>query len=165
MISSREGSKEIALPGNTRARRLYNTLILEQIPTHPSHIQTETLLTIPGRTTLDQFGCEIDSTILKEPTTPSSHPWEAYLDWDQLSMPLRVRGVRPGDTFIPLGMKGTQKIKDFFIDHKIAKFTRSRIPLVLSGENVCWIAGWRVDERFKLDDTTSTVLKLVCHPL
>jgi tRNA(Ile)-lysidine synthase len=75
-------------------------------------------------------------------------------------LPLLVRSFRPGDSFMPLGMNGRKKLKNFFIDLKIPRSERARIPLLISGGDICWVAGWRIDERFKIGDKTKKTLKL-----
>ncbi len=82
----------------------------------------------------------------------------AALDWDRLVFPLYVRNVRPGDRFMPLGMSRTQKLKDFFINNKIPAEKRRRVPLLQSKGQVAWIAGLRMDDRFKITRETKTVL-------
>jgi tRNA(Ile)-lysidine synthase len=60
-----------------------------------------------------------------------------------------------------LGVEGSQKLKEFFIDHKIPRFERSKIPLLISGEKIVWVVGYRIDDRFKVTDKTSNVLKVM----
>jgi tRNA(Ile)-lysidine synthase len=83
-----------------------------------------------------------------------------FLDWGKVQFPLTVRNFRPGDRFHPLGVKGTQKLKEFFIDHKVPRFERSRIPILVSGGSICWVAGFRIDDRFKVTEETERVLKV-----
>jgi tRNA(Ile)-lysidine synthase len=71
-----------------------------------------------------------------------------------------MRSFRPGDRFHPLGSKGTQKLKEFFIDHKIAKIDRPQIPLLISGETIVWVVGYRINEGFKVTPKTQKVLKV-----
>jgi tRNA(Ile)-lysidine synthase len=61
---------------------------------------------------------------------------------------------------MPLGLNGKKKLKNFFIDLKIPRSERSKIPLVISGGDICWVAGLRIDERFKVGDKTKKTLKL-----
>jgi len=84
----------------------------------------------------------------------------ALLDYQTLQFPLKMRNFRPGDRFQPLGVKGTQKLKEFFIDHKIPRFERPRIPLLTSGEMIAWVVGYRIDERVKVTEKTQKVLKI-----
>ncbi len=97
-------------------------------------------------------------------------PWESLLvlkdknpvrvDFDKLSWPLTIRNLRPGDRFQPLGMKGSKKVSRFFIDRKIPKTLRSRIPLVLSGGEIVWIAGMEIGQDFCLDHKSSRALEM-----
>ena len=71
---------------------------------------------------------------------------------------MKMRNFRPGDRFQPLGAGGTQKLKEFFIDHKIPKMERAGIPLLISGEMIAWVAGYRIDERVKITKQSQVVL-------
>jgi tRNA(Ile)-lysidine synthase len=59
-----------------------------------------------------------------------------------------------------MGMMGTQKLKEFFIDHKIPRFERSKIPLLISGEMIAWVVGYRINERVKVTEKTEKVLRI-----
>jgi tRNA(Ile)-lysidine synthase len=87
-------------------------------------------------------------------------PDMALLDYQNLQFPLRVRNFRPGDRFQPLGVRGTQKLKEFFIDHKIPRFERAGIPLLVSGEMIAWVVGHRINDRAKVTEKTQRVLKV-----
>ena len=108
---------------------------------------------------------KIEAAIVKEQIPHQPDPKEAYLDYHQLAFPLKARSFRPGDSFIPLGMNGKKKLKNFFIDLKIPRTERSKIPLVISGGDICWVAGWRIGERFKIGNETKKTLKLTMRRL
>ena len=57
-------------------------------------------------------------------------------------------------------MAGTKKLQDFFTDEKVPRSRRRSIPLVLSGEEICWVVGFRVDERFRAKGGSRKVLLL-----
>lgn len=82
----------------------------------------------------------------------------ACIDLDKISFPLRIRSWQEGDLFYPLGMKGKKKISDFFTDKKIASSFKTKIKLLLSGDDICWVAGYRMDNRFKVSEETNKVL-------
>lgn len=86
--------------------------------------------------------------------------WTAYLDADRLTYPLILRNFRPGDRFVPLGMAGHKKIKDFFIDLKIPSETRALIPILVSQDIPVWVCGHRIDDRFKVTSETRKILKV-----
>jgi tRNA(Ile)-lysidine synthase len=117
----------------------------------------------PGRTYIEEIGKEVViGEIQKEDKfvsfNESSHT--GFLDYQMLQFPLKIRNFRPGDRFQPLGVKGTQKLKEFFIDHKVPRFERPKIPLLISGEMIAWIIGYRIDERVKVNDKTQRILKV-----
>jgi tRNA(Ile)-lysidine synthase len=63
-----------------------------------------------------------------------------------------VRNRRQGDRFHPLGSPAPKKLKDFLIDRKIAAELRDRIPLLVWNDEIVWVAGVEVSERFKVTD-------------
>ncbi len=90
----------------------------------------------------------------------------ALLDMEKLIFPLILRNIQQGDRFSPLGVTGTQKIKKYFIDHKIDRNERRQCPLLLSGNEVVWLAGHRISGHYKIAASTRRVLKVeICWPL
>ncbi|MGD2098268.1 MAG: tRNA lysidine(34) synthetase TilS [Desulfobacterales bacterium] len=83
----------------------------------------------------------------------------AFMDRDKLGFPLEIRNFRPGDRFSPLGTRGRQKLKKYFIDHKISRTERMKCPIVLSRKTIIWVAGHRLDNAVKIDPQTRRVLK------
>ncbi|MFP4037075.1 MAG: tRNA lysidine(34) synthetase TilS, partial [Desulfobacteraceae bacterium] len=87
-------------------------------------------------------------------------PDAGFLDADKVSFPLELRPWRAGERFMPLGMKGRKKVKDFFIDLKVPSEKRAGTPLLLSRGTPVWLCGFRIDERFKVTEKTSRVLEI-----
>lgn len=83
-----------------------------------------------------------------------------FFDRDALSFPLVLRNFRQGDRFTPLGMTGTQKIKNFFINKKVPRKERARCPILLCRGKIIWVAGYRIDESAKVKTSTKNVLKV-----
>ncbi len=87
--------------------------------------------------------------------------WRVYVDAAQVLGPLHVRGRFPGDRFQPLGLGGHRvKLSDFMINAKVDEALRERWPLVVCGDDIVWVAGLRLDERFKVTEATPSVLRL-----
>ncbi|MFT6815568.1 MAG: tRNA(Ile)-lysidine synthase [Sphingobacteriales bacterium] len=84
----------------------------------------------------------------------------AMLDFDQLKFPLQMRNWRAGDVFQPLGMKGNKKLSDFLIDEKIPLNRKSDIRVIESAGEVVWIMGYRIDNRFKITDSTNKIFRM-----
>jgi len=89
----------------------------------------------------------------------------AFLDADKLEYPLTTRNFTPGDRFVPLGMKGHRKVKDFFIDLKVPSEDRVRAPILTSGNKIVWVCGYRIDDRFKVTEETKRVIKVMIKPV
>jgi len=74
--------------------------------------------------------------------------WTAVLDFAMCRGERILRRRRPGDRFQPAGMNGhTRSLHDFMIDEKIERTVRALLPLLVVGERIVWVCGWRVDER------------------
>jgi tRNA(Ile)-lysidine synthase len=89
-------------------------------------------------------------------------PNSALLDASKLQYPLHLRHWRPGDLFQPLGLEGkSQKLQDFFTNQKVPRLEKDKVWLLLNGDGaVLWVVGWRLDERFKIQPTTTKTLKI-----
>ncbi len=73
---------------------------------------------------------------------------------------LHIRNWKPGDRFIPLGMRGWKKVSDFLMDEKVPLHRRGRILVLTAGEEIVWLVGFRLDERFKLTKHTKETIHL-----
>ena len=84
----------------------------------------------------------------------------AYLDVSLLSFPLKLRNPADGDSFIPFGMSGKKKISDFLTDMKIPRTEKKNIWLLTSEDQIAWVVGFRIDNRFRVKKTTQKVLEI-----
>jgi tRNA(Ile)-lysidine synthetase-like protein len=98
---------------------------------------------------------------LGEPMPAGASRWTEYVDASALDQPLCLRARRPGDRFQPLGLGGhSTKVSDFMVNQKVAAAMRDRWPLVVAGGQVVWVAGLRLDDRFKVRPETERLLRL-----
>lgn len=93
--------------------------------------------------------------------TIDKSPMVAMLDAAKLSFPLTLRPWQKGDKFSPLGMKGFKKVSDYLIDKKIPLHEKECIMVLCSNNDIVWLVGHRIDNRFKISPTTETILKIV----
>ncbi len=91
-------------------------------------------------------------------TQPSGNLNEASLDLEKLSFPLVWRKWRAGDSFYPLGMTQRKKISDFLIDRKISLGEKDSVTVLESSGEIVWVAGHRIDNRFRLTDSTHSII-------
>ena len=89
----------------------------------------------------------------------------ALLDEEKLQYPLHLRRWREGDSFIPFGMDGHKKVGDFLTDQKVSAVERKRQFVLLSGEDIVWVVGRRIDDRFKIDNKSENILKITKYTI
>jgi len=89
----------------------------------------------------------------------------ALLAWEPVTGGLLIRNARAGDRFRPEGVGGEKKLKDFFIDRKIPRSRRVRLPILEIGGTIAWVAGERPDERFRprSGDRFCLQVRLICR--
>lgn len=90
----------------------------------------------------------------------TTNPLEIYIDYDKIQGEIFIRYRKSGDRFRPLGMKGSKKIKDYFIDEKIALGERDNVPLVCDEKNIIWVVGYRMSDAYKITNKTQKVLHI-----
>ncbi|OGW04121.1 MAG: tRNA lysidine(34) synthetase TilS [Nitrospinae bacterium RIFCSPLOWO2_02_39_17] len=129
-------------------------------------IKFDISLKIPGETILSippyKFKTEI---ISREDLVAAGfslrNKYTAFFDMDKLKGELRIRNRRAEDIFHPSGMKGSKKLKEFFIDEKIPQRERGSIPLIVLNNKILWVVGKRVTEDGKVDENTKRILKVL----
>ncbi len=84
--------------------------------------------------------------------------YTAQFDLARTGTTLKVRKRKAGDRFYPLGMCFAKKLQDFMVDVKIPRTWRDRVPLLCAGDEIIWVVGARIDERFKVTCATEQVL-------
>jgi tRNA(Ile)-lysidine synthase len=95
-----------------------------------------------------------------------SAPQQAAVDASAVGGRLFVRTRRPGDRFQPLGLGGHKKLQDFFVDRKVAREERDRVPLVVDAQDrIVWVAGHAIAEDFRVTPATTGVLLFELSPL
>ena len=119
-------------------------------------------LKIPGKTVFS--GREINADFITPAAFKSrsnkTDDFSACFDFEKVGKKLTIRHRLPGDRFQPLGMSQQKKLNVFMIDARIPRSWRSRIPIICSSDKVLWVAGYRIDERFKVRPETKKVLRL-----
>ena len=86
----------------------------------------------------------------------------ALLDADLLRYPLRLRRWRERATpsFPSVLMEGRKKVSDYLIDRKVSLPEKQRQFVLLSGDEIVWLVGRRIDDRYRLTDRTENVLRI-----
>ena len=109
-------------------------------------------ITNPFNISLEQIDNNLDSY--------KGKPNIAFLDFDKLIFPLKLRKWKKSDSFIPFGMTGRKKLSDFFIDKKLSNFEKEDIWILESGDEIVWILGHRTDNRYRITKNTKHIYKI-----
>lgn len=83
-----------------------------------------------------------------------------FIDFDKIGGLLKIRNFRRGDKFFPLNLSGEKKVSDFFTDLKVPLHLRKEIPFLICDSGIIWILGYRIDDRFKITNSTKNVLRV-----
>ena len=86
-------------------------------------------------------------------------------DFNLLQFPLTLRKWQKGDYFYPIGLSGKKKISKYFKDQKLSLFEKENTWLLCSGNDIIWLVGKRMDDRFKVTPKTSTLFKIKYNKL
>ncbi len=89
----------------------------------------------------------------------SKNPQTIQIDASLVQFPLTLRRWENGDAFFPFGMNRQKKLSDFFIDQKLNLKQKAETWLLLSGNKIVWVVGLRLDNRFKITESTQEVLE------
>ncbi|MCX5850399.1 MAG: tRNA lysidine(34) synthetase TilS [Deltaproteobacteria bacterium] len=160
LAQNRESGKRIVLALGIEARREYDNLILEKKRAHNKQIEYEYTLNVPGSVYVREKKLTVRAEITAKGNIDPGGRNKIYLDLDKIQKPLIIRNRRHGDWFQPLGMQGRQKIKTFFIDHKIPRSERDEIILLVDRVSVIWIENMHLNDRVKITAKTKNVLKI-----
>jgi tRNA(Ile)-lysidine synthase len=156
---SGKANSHFRLPGHLQVTKCYKTLAIATCDADADSGPFELLVEGPGLYPLPG-GRQLSVTV--EYGHPGNWkclpPCKAYIDAASAPFPWIIRTFRDGDRFTPFGMKGSKKLKDFFIDMKIPLQTRRNIPLVVAGNKILWIAGLRLAEEARLTASEGAVI-------
>lgn len=119
-------------------------------------------ISIPGKVEIPQVNACLNIKVIDvknfKPEAKSSNV--CLIDKKTVGESLQIRNRRNGDRINPEGMKGTKKLKDYFIDEKIPREQREVIPVVADGQEIIWIIGKRYSEKHRITEQTKEVIVL-----
>lgn len=99
----------------------------------------------------------------------NDYPWQkelavknkGFFDLAKIGPKFKIRQRQAGDSFQPLGMSGTKKVKDFFIDQKVARSKRNKTPLFVTNTgDIFWVGQLRINDKYKITNQTERILMI-----
>lgn len=154
-------SREIALPYGLTAVKTYDGICIRKSKTE----------------TMPQARGAVNEELLKRFTfrlreMDGSKDWLKYtkekrytkcFDYDIINNSLSARTRRPGDSIVIDDKGNSQKLKYYFINEKIPRELRDSIVLLTAADDVLWVVGYRISEKYKITEETKRVLQVTYH--
>ena len=83
-----------------------------------------------------------------------------FVDYNKIIGLPFARARAEGDSFTPVGMKGTKSVRRFFIDRKLPARRRDTYPLICDDEGIAAIPGMACAGRCRVDENTRRILRI-----
>jgi len=152
---------QLHLPSGIFASGNGDTLEISSFnPLQKEEVSFKYNLKIPGSVNIKETGKKIIAKIIARPIKLKIKDKNiALLDLEKTGKNILIRSRKIGDRFSPFGPGGMKKIKDFLINEKISPDKKGVIPILESRGKIIWVAGMRIDNRFKIANTTKKAVK------
>ena len=157
LIKRGKSGDRIYLPKGIRVIKNYSTIVITSRP--PQKISTYTI-NVPGEVVLNEIKAVIKASAGNKSDDYGDGKITTVFDADKIGTILTVRQRKNGDFFYPAGFGKRKKLQDFFVDEKVPRDERDSVPIVVSGNDIVWVAGFRGDERFNAAADTKRFLRL-----
>ena len=155
LLTAQRSQSQLDLPGCWVACR-YQTLWIRSVAAElPKPFDLP--LPLPGELELPD-GRVLRISLQSELEGESQHIAEYSLA--EVGLPLRVRSWHAGDRFAPLGMDGHKRLKHFFADNRVELESRLRVPLLIGGGEILWVAGMRRSRHAVAGLDSGTILRV-----
>lgn len=164
-LADKQTGREIALPYSLCAQKTYQGVRLGKRKKEKAGIgpqQTagqEWEIPLPG-TLICELGTFETEIFSYEGQKIQEKKCTKWFDYDKIEFNLCARTRRTGDFLTVNREGGRKKLNRCMIDEKIPRELRERIPLVAAGQEVLWMVGGRMNERYKITPQTRRVLEL-----
>jgi tRNA(Ile)-lysidine synthase len=169
LLTNRYPSAELHLPHGIVARRVYDRLFFTAAQAAPPASEVPPApceLSKLGRYELPEYGIALE---LREVEGVPSRPrdaWVAHFDADELlSSRIYIRSRAAGDLVRPIGLHGTKRISDVFVDAKVPKAERATWPLFCINDSIAWVVGLTRGQAGLVTSKTQRTLVVSAHPI
>ena len=144
----------VTLPGGKRVNCASGVVrLLTEAPC--AETPPDTVIPVPGAVQWGEYTVEtsLGGAISRERS--AMDVWPAVCTFSAARLEgrsLMVRGRKPGDRIAPFGLPGTKKLQDVFTDAKVPEARRDTYPVIVSGDEIVWLPGYRIAAPFAVRD-------------
>ncbi len=166
LISHGRTGSEIHLPCGLRIKRSYGIIKIFENNKKESiaAVKADEKVAIPGETSFSNCGIILaslaDDKDIGKVNSINQNSLIQFFDYEKLSLGINLRYRKEGDVFRPYKSNGTKKLKEYFIDNKVPREIREKVPIIAMNNEVVWIIGYKISDKFKVTENTKRVLRL-----
>ena len=161
-LANKSTGKKLDLTNNIVAEKVYEDIFLKK-SIQKTNLNTEVIIDkedLDGEFEFDEYRVKFSILCNSNEKIYSNNELSKCFDYDKIKKEISIRHRRDGDKIVPIGMKGTKKIKDIFIDMKIPREERNIIPIITMDDNISWIVGLKVSNTYKVTKDTNKILQI-----
>lgn len=149
------------LPFGLRAERTYQGILLKKkkIPGRDIQEAGEYILPVNG-TLVCPYGTFETKIFSWSDQKICEKKYTKWLDYDRIKHDVAIRTRKTGD-YLAVNSEGhCKKLTRCMIDDKLPRQLRDEIPLAAAGNEILWMVGGRINERYKITSETKNVLEI-----
>ncbi len=158
LLKKGRAGDSINLPEDVRVVREYSIL---KITSDKPPALSEYEMHPPCEIRVKEAGLILKASFEENGGDPGDGKASVLLDAGMMKFPLKIRARAAGDFFYPMGFGKKKKLQDFFVDEKVPREERDRTPIVVSGNDIICVAGFRADDRFRVTAQSEKLLRLI----
>ena len=155
-------NKKVDLPKGIYAENVYGDIIIKKREVVENRVSNELILDkkdiLHNEVIFDEYIINFQVNNNKDIKQENNELIKSF-DYDKINS-VTIRFRKDGDRITPLGMKGSKKLKDIFIDMKIPQEKRNKIPLIQFDDDISWIIGVKMSDKFKITKETKKILRI-----
>src|SRR3989338_2793123 len=154
------GKGAMDLPGKIRVTRTRDARVFGGTKAEAALPKVWSRIPVPGATFIPGLKLTFDARFTASRAKRGKPKTTECMDFGKIKEPLYIRTWEKGDRFRPLGMAKEKKLQDFFVDQKVPRGKRGRVPLLVSGKDIIWVCGLRLSDTVKIAGGTKRILKV-----
>ena len=158
-LFEKENGKQIHLPYRLKASKVYDRVVIKRQREETGEWSNSVI--VPGRVTCES-GEDLEFSVFAYDNC-AEIPRKRYTKWfdyDKIINCLELRNRRTGD-YLTISAEGNKKsVKEYFIEEKIPREERDRMPLLADGSHILWVVGMRISEHYKVTAQTKNILQV-----
>ncbi|MDP4088376.1 MAG: tRNA lysidine(34) synthetase TilS [Bacillota bacterium] len=162
--------KRINLPGGIVCENVYGDIRIfksdnlkqESFVDNITIFQKDKDILLPSVCFIDAMGLSVSMRLIdrEEVTDFGEEGSKRYFDYDTVKNSISLRYRREGDRIVPCGMRGSKKLKDVFMDLKLPKEERDKVPIICFDDEIAWVFGYRVSNNHIVTKKTKNIIEI-----